>query len=45
MMSILVGLVDLGYLGRLKMDIPKEELDLKYPDGYVNADVLLFFNR
>ena len=36
------GVVDLGYLGRLKMDIPKEELDLKYPDGYVNADVLLF---
>ena len=40
--TYLAGAIDLGYLGRLKMDIPKEELDLSNPYGYVNADVLVF---
>lgn len=38
----LAGAIDLGYLGRLKIDIPEEELDLSVPENYVNADVLLF---
>lgn len=38
----LAGAIDLGYLGRLKIDIPKEELDLSIPENYINADVLLF---
>lgn len=38
----LAGVVDLGYLGRLKMDIPKEELGMHQPETYVNADVLLY---
>lgn len=37
----MAGVVDLGYIGRLKMDIPKEELDLSVPENYVNADVIL----
>lgn len=38
----IAGAVDLGYLGRLKMDISVKELDLQNPYGYVNADVLVF---
>lgn len=38
----LAGCRDLGYLGRLKMDIPREELGMKKPEDYVNADVLLY---
>ncbi|KAF1680107.1 glycosyltransferase [Veillonella sp. R32] len=38
----IAGVVDLGYLGRLKMDIPLGELNLINPMGYVNADVLVF---
>lgn len=38
----IAGAIDLGYLGRLKIDIPKSELDLNESDGYVNADVLVF---
>lgn len=38
----LAGVMDLGYIGRLTMDIPAKELDLKNPNGYVNADVLVF---
>lgn len=41
----IAGVIDLGYLGRLKMDIPPAELDLKTVDGYVNADVLVFNNQ
>ncbi len=40
----IAGAIDLGYIGRLSMDIPKEELDLKNPEGYINADVLVFNN-
>ena len=40
--TYLAGAIDLGYLGRLKIDIPKEELNLLNPYGYVNADVLVF---
>ena len=40
--TYLAGAIDLGYLGRLKMDIPKEELGLCNPEGYINADVLVF---
>lgn len=38
----IAGVVDLGYLGRLRDDICKEELGLSNPYSYVNADVLLF---
>lgn len=38
----LAGCRDLGYLGRLNMDIPKEELGMKNPGDYVNADVLVY---
>lgn len=38
----LAGVRDLGYLGRLKFDIPLKELDLKFPNNYVNADVLVY---
>ncbi len=38
----MAGVIDLGYIGRLSLDIPIKELDLKDPNGYVNADVLLF---
>lgn len=38
----LAGCRDLGYLGRLNMDIPKEELGLRNPLNYVNADVLVY---
>lgn len=38
----LAGCRDLGYLGRLNMDITREELGMKHPDDYVNADVLLY---
>lgn len=38
----LAGCRDLGYLGRLNMDIPKEELDMQNPGDYVNADVLVY---
>lgn len=38
----MAGVIDLGYIGRLSLDIPEKELDLKNPNGYVNADVLLF---
>ena len=38
--SYIGGAVDLGYTGRLKLDIPKEELALKNPNGYINADVI-----
>ena len=38
----MAGVIDLGYIGRLSLDIPAKELDLKDPNGYVNADVLLF---
>lgn len=38
----LAGVIDLGYLGRLNLDIPVEELSLKNSEGYVNADVLVF---
>ena len=38
----IAGVIDLGYLGRLEMDIPRKELDLKSVNGYVNADVLVF---
>lgn len=41
----IAGAIDLGYIGRLKMDIPKSELGLKNPDGYVNADVLILNNK
>ncbi len=37
----LAGVTDLGYLGRLNLDIPIKELDLSAPEGYVNADVLV----
>lgn len=37
----IAGAVDLGYLGRLRLDISPNELGLKNPDGYVNADVLV----
>ncbi|WP_160300567.1 glycosyltransferase family 8 protein [Megasphaera cerevisiae] len=40
----IAGAIDLGYLGRLKMDISPDELGLCNPDGYVNADVLVFNN-
>lgn len=36
------GCKDLGWQGRLKIDIPQSELDLKFPYSYINADVLLF---
>ncbi len=32
---------DLGYIGRLSIDISKKELELKYPLNYFNSDVLL----
>lgn len=35
------GAVDLGYQGRLSLDISPKELGLKDPYTYVNADVLL----
>lgn len=38
----LAGVRDLGYLGRLKMDIPKEELGMVHYLDYVNADVLVY---
>lgn len=38
----LAGCRDLGYLGRLNMDIPREELGMKHPNDYLNADVLLY---
>lgn len=38
----LAGVRDLGYLGRLNMDIPKEELGMKEHGNYVNADVLVY---
>ncbi len=41
----LAGALDLGYLGRLTMDISPQELGLKHPEGYVNADVLVFNNN
>lgn len=39
----IAGVIDLGYIGRLNMhDIPRDELCLKEPVKYVNADVLVF---
>lgn len=39
----MAGAIDLGYIGRLNMkDIPRDELCLKEPVHYVNADVLVF---
>lgn len=38
----LAGALDLGYLGRLSLDIPSSELGLSDPYSYINADVLLF---
>lgn len=38
----LAGCRDLGYLGRLNMDIPKAELGLQNANNYVNADVLVY---
>lgn len=36
------GIVDIGYQGRLRLDISKKELRKKDPGSYVNADVLVF---
>lgn len=41
----IAGAVDLGYLGRLHLDISPEELGLEHPDGYINADVLVVNNK
>ncbi len=41
----IAGVKDLGYIGRLSMDIPKEELNLKNPEGYINADVIVLNNK
>ena len=38
----LAGAPDLGYHGRLSIDISPDELGMKNPYMYVNADVLLF---
>lgn len=38
----LAGARDLGYIGRLKEDIPQTELDLAIPEEYINADVLIY---
>lgn len=38
----LAGARDLGYLGRLEVDIPLTELNLQFPEHYVNADVLVY---
>lgn len=38
----IAGARDLGYIGRLSIDISKEELGLADPFSYVNADVMLF---
>lgn len=38
----LAGALDLGYHGRLSMDISPSELGLSDPYAYVNADVLIF---
>lgn len=38
----LSGVEDIGYQGRLGRDIPFEDLSLKYPFKYVNADVLIY---
>lgn len=35
------GVIDIGYQGRLALDISSDELGLKEPNGYINADVLL----
>ena len=35
------GVMDIGYQGRLALDISAKELGLKKPNGYINADVLL----
>lgn len=40
----MAGVIDIGYLGRLKMDISPDELGLSNSDDYVNADVLVFNN-
>jgi len=40
--AFLAGAPDLGYIGRLKEDIPQSELDLRFPREYVNADILIF---
>ena len=39
--SYIGGVIDLGYLGRLNLDIAKSELALSDEKSYVNADVLL----
>ncbi|MDD2967112.1 MAG: glycosyltransferase [Desulfovibrionaceae bacterium] len=38
----LAGVEDFGYQGRLGRDISFEDLSLKYPFRYVNADVLIY---
>lgn len=38
----LAGVEDFGYQGRLGHDIPFDDLSLKYPFKYVNADVLIY---
>ena len=40
--QLIGGVQDLGYLGRLNIDIPPEELNLKNKNEYINADVLMF---
>ncbi|MDO4921594.1 MAG: glycosyltransferase [Phascolarctobacterium sp.] len=37
----IAGVIDLGYHGRLNMDIPREELNMADPYDYINADVIL----
>lgn len=37
----IAGVIDLGYHGRLNMDIPKDELNMNSPYDYINADVIL----
>lgn len=38
----IAGAMDLGYIGRLSEDIPQSELELKYPNEYINADVIIY---
>lgn len=40
-LACISGVVDLGYQGRLAMDISKKELNLDSPERYINADVLV----
>lgn len=40
--ACLAGAKDLGWTGRLRYDIPAEELELEFPQEYVNADVLVY---